>query len=92
MDHFVRIDRLPDGYEFPPPLRDKIQFDAENHKLVYHGYMSKADFDRLSEATTDWKFRRTLEDLFRECTPEDKSPSSGVRRVLSAVARLFSLG
>jgi hypothetical protein len=92
VDHFVKLDNLPDGYEFPTQLRDKIQFDVEHHKLVFHGYMSKADFDRLSHATSDWKFRRTLEDLFRECTPEDKTPPSGVWRVMSAVTRMFSQG
>jgi hypothetical protein len=92
VDHFVKVDKLPDNYDFPPQLRDRIQYDSESHKLVFHGYMSKADFDRLSQATTDWKFRRTLEDLFRDCTPEEKAPPSGVRRLMSAVARLFSVG
>lgn len=91
MDHFVKLDRLPDGYQFPPQLKDRIQFDAENHKLVFHGYMSKGDFDRLSQATTDWQFRRTLEDLFRDCTPEDQAQAGGIRRLLAAVTRLLSM-
>jgi hypothetical protein len=92
MDHFVKLDKLPDGYEFPPQLRDRIEFDAEHHKLTFHGYMSKADFDRMSQLTSDWKFRRTLEELFRLCTPDDPPPKGGVGRVLSAVKRLFSVG
>jgi hypothetical protein len=92
MDHFVKLDKLPDGYEFPPHLRDRIHFDAESHKLTFHGYMSKADFDRMSQITTDWTFRRTLEELFRLCTPDDPPRPGGVRRVLSAVKRLFSMG
>ena len=92
MDHFVKLDKLPDGYEFPPQVRDRIHFDPENHKLIYHGYMSKADFDRMSQLTSDWKFRRTLEELFRLCTPDDPPRPGGVGRVLSAVKRLFSVG
>ena len=69
MDHFVKLDRLPDGFEFPPKLKDRFHFDAEAHKLVFRGYMSKADFDHLSELTNDWRFRRTLEELFRRASP-----------------------
>ena len=90
MDHFVKLDRLPDGYEFPPDLRDRISFDAEGHKLVFRGYMSKADFDRLSQLTRDWGFRRSLEDLFRECVPEVEPHPRGTRRLLGVFTRLFS--
>ena len=90
MDHFVKLDRLPDGYEFPPDLRDRIYFDAERHKLVFRGYMSKAEFDRLSQLTRDWGFRRALEDLFRECVPEVEPHPHGARRLLGVFTRLFS--
>jgi hypothetical protein len=90
MDHFVKLDRLPEGYEFPDDLRDRIYFDAAAHKLVFHGYMSKSEFDRLSELTRDWGFRRALEDLFRECVPENESPSRGSRRLLNVFTRLIS--
>jgi len=92
VDHFVKLDRLPDGFEFPPQMRDRIHFDAEAHKLVFRGYMSKADFDRLSELTNDWKFRRTLEELFRLCVPEHEPTPNGLRRFLVAVSNLFSRG
>ena len=54
--------------------------------------MSKTDFDRLCQLTNDWAFRRTLEELFRLCIPEDKTQKSGMRRWLTAVTRLFSIG
>ena len=92
MDHFVKLDRLPEGVEFPPQLRDRIHFDPTAHKLFFRGYMSKTDFDRLCQATNDWRFRRTLEDLFRLCVPEDQARSRGVKRWLTAVTRLFSIG
>ena len=58
MDYFVKIDRIPEGVEFPPPLKDRIHFDADSHKLIFHGYMSKTDFDRLCQLSNDWNFRR----------------------------------
>jgi hypothetical protein len=92
MDHFVKLDKLPEGFDFPLDLKDRFHFDAEARKLVYHGYMSKADFDRLCGLTTDWNFRRTLDELFRLCVPEEAPRPGGGNRFLAAFARLFSLG
>jgi hypothetical protein len=90
MDHFVKLDKLPEGLEFPPPFKDRIRYDSEAHKLVFRGYMSKADFDQLSQLTSDWKFRRTLEDLFRLCTPElPPAPPTGFRSAVLKLRRLF---
>jgi hypothetical protein len=90
MDHFVKLDRLPDGYEFPPDLRDRISFDAQEHKLLFRGYMSKEDFDRLSQLTRDWGYRRALEDLFRECVPEADPLPPRSRGLLGPFTRFFS--
>jgi hypothetical protein len=92
VDHFVKLDRLPEGVVFPPPLCDRIHFDPIARKLTFHGYMSKTDFDRLCQLSNDWAFRRTLEELFRLSIPEEKTPPRGVLRWLTAVTRLFSLG
>jgi hypothetical protein len=54
--------------------------------------MSKTAFDRLCQLSNDWAFRRTLEELFRLSIPEDTSRPKGLRRLLTAVTRLFSLG
>jgi hypothetical protein len=92
VDHFVKLDRLPDGFEFPLQLKDKIQFDPVARKLVFHGYMSKTEFDHLCRLTNDWGFRRTLEELFRLSIPEVDARPNGVRRLLAAVTRLLTLG
>jgi hypothetical protein len=92
MDHFVKLDKLPEGFDFPLDLQDRLNFDAAGKKLVYRGYMSKADFDRVCRLTTDWNFRRTLEDLFRLCVPEDELRPRRANGFLAAFARLFSLG
>jgi hypothetical protein len=81
MDHFVVLDRLPDGLEFPPDLRDRIAYSPESRRLGFKGFMSKADFDRLWMLSEDWSFRHKLEDLFRICTVEP-DPPRGLRRWL----------
>jgi hypothetical protein len=90
MDHFVKLDRLPDGFDFPPELKDRIHFDAAAHKLIFRGYMSKDDFDRISQLTRDWSFRRSLEELFRLSVPDDDSQSGRVRGLMTSLTRLFS--
>jgi hypothetical protein len=92
MDHFVKLDKLPDGFEFPGEMKERIHFDAEAHKLVFRGYMSKAEFDRLSQLTRDWKFRRTLEELFCLCVPDDPPHARNSGRLLNAVKQLFHRG
>jgi hypothetical protein len=87
MDHFVMLDKLPEGIEFPHDLRDKIRFDAQSKKLCFQGYMSKTEFDRLCLITKDWGFRRKLEELFQVCVYEDDSHPKGVRGFLSMFKR-----
>jgi hypothetical protein len=92
MDHFVKLDRMPEGFDFPPELKDRIAFDDKRHELVFHGYMSKTEFDRLCQLTQDWKFRRTLEELFCLCVPDEAPPSGGIGRLWDALKRRFNMG
>lgn len=92
MDHFVRLDRLPDGYEIPRSLEDKLQFDAEAHRLVFRGYMSKTEFDRICEPTRDWGFRRSVEELFLKSVKDAEPPRGGKNRIFGILARLFPQG
>jgi hypothetical protein len=87
MDHFVAMARLPEGLTFPAEFQGKIQYDAERHRLVYHGFMSKAEFDRLCALSDDWGYRRQLDDLFRECLPDPPRPK-GVRGLIAALTSI----
>lgn len=89
MDHFVKLEHFPQDLKLPPQFQNRLEFDAVAHKLVFHGYMSKAEFDQLSSLSNDWKFRRTLEDLFRLCTPDPKPPPTGLGRFLATFSQLF---
>jgi hypothetical protein len=77
---------------FPPDLTNRIHFDAERGKLVFRGTMSKRDFDRLSQLSNDWGFRRKLEDLFRISVDDPTPPGGGLRKVSTAFSRIFTLG
>ena len=87
MDHFVTLERLPEGLKFPPDLEDRIHIDPETKRLCFRGYMSKTDFDRISQLTRDWSFRRKLEELFQVCVPEDDAISKGGHGFLSLFRR-----
>jgi hypothetical protein len=87
VDHFVALDRLPDGFDFPPEMKDRIYFDEQRHQLVFHGYMSKSEFDHMCELTRDWKFRRKLEELFCLCVPDEPAPPGGARGFWNALKR-----
>jgi hypothetical protein len=90
MDHFVKLERLPEGYEIPRSVSDKLHFDAEGHRLVFQGYMSKTEFDRICEPTRDWGFRRSVEELFMKSVADVQPAGAGKHRVLGALARLFA--
>lgn len=84
MDHFVKLDALPDGMRLPQDMKDRLWFEPDSHKLVHRGFMSKADFDRLSQLSENWSYRRQLEELFRLSGPEEPRPR-GLRGLLAAV-------
>jgi hypothetical protein len=92
MDHFVRLDGLPDGYEIPQSLADKLFFDPEGHRLVFRGYMSKTEFDRICEPTRDWGFRRSVEDLFLKSVKDADPAPGGKNRVFGILGRLLPRG
>ena len=87
MDHFVSLERLPEGMEFPADLKDRIRFDTQSKKLYYHGYMSKADFDRICLLTKDWSFRRKVEELFRVSVYDEEPESRSGRGLFSLFKR-----
>ena len=77
MDHFVMLDRLPEGLEFPTNLRDRIWYDPQTKRLFFRGYMSKTHFDHLCELSRDWSFRRKLEELFQICIDAENPQATG---------------
>ena len=87
VERFVSLARRPEGLRFPADLADRISYEEARQRLVYRGFMSKADFDRLSRLSDDWAYRRGLEDLFRLCLP-----SSPKRPFFVRLASSFGFG
>ncbi len=87
MDHSVKLESLPDSLTFPPEMEGRIRYDAARRTLSFQGFMSKADFDRLSRLHDDWGYRRSLEELFRLCTLEPEPQPTN--RLASVFARLI---
>jgi len=85
MDHVIKVPSLPDDLTFPPELEDRIRYYPSSRRLTFRGFMSKAEFDRLCSVSDDWTYRRALEDLFRQCLPEDSARTRGLRATLSSV-------
>ena len=94
MDRFVMLDRLPAGFVIPRDMKDRVSYDAATRRLTCHGYMSKTDFDRLSQLTKDWSFRRKLEELFQSCAYNDQPDARSRPRggLLSGLLRRFVPG
>jgi hypothetical protein len=65
----------------------RIRYDPIRRRLVFLGFMSKSEFDRLNRVSDDWEYRRKLEDLFRLCIPEE--PRSGVFTRVKSVLGLL---
>jgi len=87
VENSVPVNDFPVGIEFPADLKMRIRYDPIRRRLVFIGFMSKREFDRLCQLSDDWSYRRPLEELFRLCTPEE--PPSGVfRRALSVLGML----
>lgn len=79
MNHVVKMERLPEGLRFPDDLHEKVEFDAAKKRLIWHGFMSKREFDRLFALSEDWSYRRQVEELFRLSVEAPASASSAKR-------------
>ncbi len=74
----VRLQTLPPGLEFPVALRDRLSFDPVRNRLMFRGFMTKADYDHLRALSGEVAYLRALDQLFRN--------SSYERRVVSISA------
>ena len=86
MLHRVKLDRLPDGLSFPEKLADRISYDADSHELLFDGFMSKTDFDKLVRLHNDIGYQRALERLFQISTFEAEPARAGNRPKLVLIA------
>ena len=59
----VHLERLPDGFEFPKALLDRVAYDSERKLLVFHGFMTSADYYFLRACSNNADYIRALNEL-----------------------------
>lgn len=97
MEHSVRLDRLPEEFEIPASIANRFRYDDAGRRLVFQGFMSKGDFDRLYLISNDWSYRRALEELFRVSTDadvdedDDEGPQWGLGSRVKSLMASFGL-
>jgi hypothetical protein len=87
-EHSVRLDQLPEGVVFPPELKDRVFYDATKKRLVFRGFMTKAEHDRLSQLSHDLQYVRALEQLFVAAA----NGSNGLRWTIVMMAAIVVAG
>lgn len=86
MEYAVRLEKLPENLTFPEKLADHIRYDPTRRRLVFHGFMCKADYDRLTQLSSDIEFRRAIDELFVRATGEQVDPGRWSRVVWVTVS------
>jgi hypothetical protein len=90
----AKLTALPAGLEFPPGVRERIYFDDARHQLVFRGFMTKFDYDRLGRLSTDTSYLRAIEELFQNSARSVRDVELLIRRIPSqrrALKHLFIL-
>jgi len=87
-EHSVRLDQLPEDAVFPSDLKDRFFYDAAKKRLVFRGFMTKAEHDRLVELSRDLQYVRALEQLFVAAT----NGSDGLRWTIVMMAAIVVAG
>lgn len=78
----ARLDKLPEGLEFPPRLLQRIAFDPRRQRLVFYGFMTKRDYDCLRGLSSDAAYQQALDQLFRESSAHSIAVEIGIDQVL----------
>lgn len=86
MEYGVPLDCPPAGLHVPPEFEGRFRYDADRRRLVFVGFMSRAEFDALSRLSPDWPYRRAVEELFRSSASDGAPPRWGLRRLLATVS------
>jgi hypothetical protein len=76
MDYTVKLNQLPKGLEFPPDLEGRCSLDIIQKQLVFHGFMSSADYTRLIQLHPDVEYHKAVAQLF-QLSSEEQAPQLG---------------
>ena len=84
MIHFVPLEELPAGFVVPERDQNQFWYDEDKKRLVYDGVMYKATFDRIRGLSSDFKYQRAVEELFRVAVPDDDRSKHSSRLLVMA--------
>lgn len=78
-------------------LQNRFWYDEDRKCLAHDGAMCKATYDRVRELSSDFKYQRAVEELFRIAVPGDNRPKRNsylivVASVVAAVAACLVVG
>lgn len=60
MEVAAKLERLPEGVEFPEGFPEPIKWDAERKELMYRGFMTAMSFEFLRQLSTDLLYLAAL--------------------------------
>jgi hypothetical protein len=84
MIHCVPLEELPTGFVVPERDQNHFWYDEDKKCLVYDGVMYKATFDRIRVLSSDFKYQRAVEELFRVAVPDDDLSKDNGRLIVMA--------
>lgn len=80
--HYASLETLPGECRFAEDLARRVWYEADERRLAFRGFMSKATFDRLERLSKDPAYQRAIEELFRVSVFEPpREPVIQARRV-----------
>jgi hypothetical protein len=87
----ARLDRLPEGLEFPEDFPEPIRYQPQRRCLVYRGFMSSASYAFLRGRSTDRPYLVAVDELF-QASAFTVPTGSSVKRVLPWLISASCLG
>lgn len=93
--HYASLEALPGECRFAEDLARRVWYEADERRLAFRGFMSKATFDRLERLSKDPAYQRALEELFRVSVfepPPEPARRSRLAWIALAVAAVLGLG
>jgi hypothetical protein len=75
----TRMEKLPEGMDFPEDFPEPIRFDPAHKRLVYRGFMSSASYRFLHGLSADRAYADAVDALFQSSSFALDGPRQGRR-------------
>ncbi len=67
-----KLEKLPEGIQFPDLLKDKVRYDAEKKLLVFKGVMKEEERKELLNLSPDSSYQEVVKKLFQRSLEDGK--------------------